>query len=203
MKRILLSAAAIMAFGLMNAQESGTNRGFSGGDVFITGSVGYQSQKTGDIKSDAFTVSPMVGFFVTGNIAVGGQVAYTSSTEIIETGLGSYELEVQAFGIGAFGRYYATPANAFSLFGQLSVAYQTAKSEAGGDAETEVKANGFGIDLSPGISYFVSDRFALEATIGSIGYSTANPDVEGVPSTNTFNIGLNLSDISFGVLYKF
>ena len=202
MKRILLSAVAIMVFGAMSAQEAATS-GFSPGNAFITGSVGYQSQKTGDIKTDAFTITPMVGYFITGNIAVGGQVAYTSSTDFIDTGLSSYELEINAFGIGAFGRYYTTPANAFSLFGQLSVAYQTAKSEASGGAVAEIKADGFGIDLSPGISYFVSDHFALEATIGSIGYSTANPDVEGMPSTNTFNIGLNLSDVSFGVLYKF
>ena len=203
MKKILLSAVAVMAFGFANAQEATGTKGFAEGDVFLTGSVGFGSEKTGDAKTSQFNISPKAGYFVTSNIALGVQLGYTSETETDVNGLGeTVDVDTNTFEAGAFGRYYFTPARDFSFFGQLSVGYTSSKTEVEGE-DGEYKENGFNLGLAPGISYFVSEHIALEATFGLLGYNTAKPDVDGAESTDTFNIGANFNDINFGIVYKF
>lgn len=198
MKKVVLSLAAMLAFGLANAQETTTdNGGFSQGDVFISGSVGYGSDEdfNGD-KVNEFNISPKAGYFVTNNIAVGLSLGYTNSkTE--ESG--EADTKFNTFEVGAFGRYYFTPASQFSIFGQLGLGYSTSKAEQG-DAET--KFNGFNVGLAPGISYFVSKNIALEATFGLLGYqSVKNDDTDA--KADSFDLGLDLGDINFGIVYKF
>lgn len=201
MKKILLSAVAIMAFGFANAQDTPT-KGFAKGDVFVSGSVGFGSEKTGELKSNVFNISPKAGYFVTENIAVGVKLGYTSGKDTNQVGPGTVEVKTNAFEAGAFGRYYFTPASQFSFFGELSAGFNSSKSEIEG-VPGESKSNGFNVGLAPGISYFVSNNIALEATFGLLGYNTNKPDFDGAESTDTFNIGANLSDIRFGIVYKF
>lgn len=199
MKKVLLSLTALFAFGLANAQEATTsNGGFSQGDLFLTGSVGYGNESTGDVKTNTFTFSPKAGYFVSENIAVGLSLAYTSTKDEAP---GTPETTTNSFGLGAFGRYYFTPASQFSIFGQLGVGMQSDKTEVEGAGEA--KSNGFNVGVAPGISYFVSEHFALEATFGILGYNTSKPDADGAESTDEFNFGLNMSDINFGIVYKF
>lgn len=204
MKKIILSVAAVFAFGFANAQDTeGTGtKGFANGDVFITGSVGFSSSKTGDFKSNSFNVMPQVGLFVTDNIAIGAMIGYKSTTED-QFDVAAYELKTNALAVGAFARYYATPKSDFSFFGELGAAYVTSTSETDLPGSTEYKQNGFAVALSPGVSYFISNNFALEASIGALQYSTSKPDVDGAESTNNFGLELNLTDIQFGLVYKF
>lgn len=75
MKKVILSVAAVFAFGFASAQET-TEGGFSKGDLFISGAVGFGSEKTGDLKTNDFIVAPKAGYFVTNNIAVGLAVGF-------------------------------------------------------------------------------------------------------------------------------
>lgn len=208
MKKIILSVAALFAFGFANAQdakETTGGKGFANSDVFVTGSVGFSSTKTGDIKSNSFNVNPAVGFFVTDNIAIGGIIGYTSTTQDqFFADFGGYEeVKTTAFNVGAFARYYATPASDFSFFGQLEADYVTSKSELTDFDGSDIKSNGFAVELAPGVSYFISSNFALEAQMGSLSYMTIKPDYDGAESTNTFDLNVNLTDIKLGLVYKF
>jgi opacity protein-like surface antigen len=205
MKKIILSAIALVAFGFANAQDATTatgGKGFANGDVFISGSVGFSSSSTGDFKSNSFNITPMVGFFVSDNIAIGGMIGYASSTQDEFDGLDIFEVKENTFSVGAFGRYYTTPSSDFSFFGELGIAYATSKQEVEG-VDGESKTNGFGFALSPGVSYFISNNFALEASIGALSYTSAKPDADGAESTDTFGLELNLTDIQLGLVYKF
>lgn len=198
MKKLILSAAALFAFGFAQAQETTEGgKGFSNGDIFMTGSVGFSSTSTGDDKANEFTFSPSAGMFVTDNIAIGLELSISSATE--EDGF-SDELKTSQVGIAAFGRYYTTPASDFSFFAQLGVGYVSVKAEQG---PNEIKANGFGVEFNPGVSYFISENFALQATIGALSYSSVEPDFDGAESTDNFELNLNLSDIQLGLVYKF
>jgi hypothetical protein len=207
MKKIIFAAAALFAFGFANAQdatEDASGGGFANGDVFITGSVGFTSQSMGDFKSNSFNITPMVGFMVSDNIAIGGMLGYASSTaDVDDPDFGTVEFKTNAFSVGAFGRYYATPSSDFSFFGQASVAYISMTSEFDVAGSEELKTTGFGIEVAPGISYFLSDNWAIEATIGALSYNTMKPDFEGAESTDTFGLNLNLQDVNVGVIYKF
>ncbi|HEX8270285.1 MAG TPA: outer membrane beta-barrel protein [Flavobacterium sp.] len=208
MKKIILSAAAVFAFGFASAQEAeGTGtKGFANGDVFVTGSVGFSSQTTGDYKTSTFEIMPQVGIFVTDNIVVGAVIGYSSTTQPVsafDPNLVDVDQKTSALAVGAFGRYYATPASDFSFFGELSFVYVTATSEIDQAGSEEFKANGFGLGLRPAVSYFISNNFALEASIGALEYNTTKPDFEGAESTDNFDLNFNLTDIRFGLVYKF
>ena len=201
MKKVILSVAAVFAFGFANAQETATEGGFAQGDLFISGAVGFGSDKTGDVKTNTFEIAPSIGYFVTSNIAVGGRLGYVSTKE--EDGL---ETKTNTFSVEAFGRYYMTPDSKFSFFGELAVNYGTSKIEEENVfplEDSEYKENGFGVQVAPGVSYFLNSNLAIEASFGILGYNTVEPDVDGAESTDTFRFGLDMRDINFGIVYKF
>jgi outer membrane protein W len=207
MKKIIFAAAALFAFGFANAQdtkeESAGGMGFANGDIFITGSVGFSSHKvpagTEDIKTNEFNISPSVGFFVSDNIAVGARLGYTSVKT--DDGFGD-DVTSDMFSIGAFGRYYATPANQFSMFVELGFNYNSTTDNDGTGGE-DFKSNGFDIALAPGISYFVSDNWAIEASIAALRYETNKPDTDGAEATTDFGLNVDFSNVAIGVIYKF
>lgn len=200
MKKAFFTLAALAVVSFTQAQQTDTVGGFSKGDAFISGNVSYGTQKTDDFKQSSFTVAPMVGYFVSNNIAIGGSVAYTSG----KNEGGSTETTSNSLNIGAFGRYYFMPSNQFSVFAQLQAGYLTRKNETeGGSFSEEYKENGFAAGFGPGVNYWLSDKFALETFVGFINYSSTEPDVDNAEATNRFNIGLNLSNVTFGLIYKF
>src|SRR5690606_11676355 len=163
MKKIILSVAAVFAFGFANAQDTeGTGtKGFANGDVFITGAVGIGTTSFDEDKESSFEIAPSVGLFVTDNIAIGVRLGYTSEKAEVAS------VETQDFttlSIGAFGRYYATPSSDFSFFGELGFNYNSME-----DNLSDGKATGFELGLALGVSYFIADNFALEAAFGIIG----------------------------------
>lgn len=197
MKKVILSALAVFAFVSASAQEG--TEGFAKGDLFISGAFGFGSTKTGDFKTNDFVVAPKLGYFVTENIALGLALGYeTSKIEIDPVSAKNNTLSV-----GAFGRYYATPASKFSLFGQLGLNYNSYDNEFDSEGLGESKGNGFDIALAPGVSYFITSNFALEATFGILGYETTKPDADGAEKTTAFQFGLDTRDINLGLVYKF
>ena len=186
MKKIVLAAIAVMAFGFANAQTGG----FSKGDVFVSGAFSVDSHKTGDAKSNNFTLVPSVGYFVSENIAIGAKLGFGSSK------MG--DDKTNDFTVGAFGRYYFTPASQFSVYGQAGLDFTNSKSKPGDYKENEIGAN-----VGLGLSYFLSSHFAIEATWLGLGYSVNNNGGHGAEKTNSFGFGTDLRDVSFGVIYKF
>ncbi|KIA90765.1 outer membrane beta-barrel protein [Kaistella jeonii] len=203
MKKILL-VGAVALFASVNAQETETV-GFNKGNTFMTGAVGYSSQKEGDFKNDSFTIAPSVGYFVTSNVAVGARLEYMNATATTKVLDKEFKNKSDVFTAGLFGRYYWMPASRFSIFSELNVNYATAKTtvDNGIGGTIDSKANGFGFGIAPGVNYFLSKNFALEASVGILNYSSVKPDADGAESTENFNIGLNLRDISLGLVYKF
>lgn len=183
MKKVILAAIAVMGFGFANAQTTG----FAKGDAFISGALTLGSEKTGDVKTSTFEIEPRVGYFVTENIAIGGKLGYKTVKDATD-----------AFTVGAFGRYYFTPASQFSVFGQAGLDFTNTKFKA-----ADAKANEFGANIGLGLSYFLSNHFAIEATWAGLGYSVNNNGGHGADKTNTFGLGTDLRDVSFGVVYKF
>ncbi len=196
MKKVLLSAVALLAFGFANAQEEkSANGGFSKGDVFVTGAVTLSSTSMDEDKSSSFEIAPQVGYFLTENIAIGGKIGYSS--EKAENAFGDTE-DMAGFTVGAFGRYYFTPASQFSLFGQLGLDYASME-----DKLADYKVNAFGAGLGFGMNYFVSSNFSIEAGVGVLGFASAKADVSGAEAANTFQFGGDWRAVTFGVNYKF
>ena len=199
MKKVLFSAVALLAFGFVNAQEK-SNGGFSKGDAFVSGAFTFGSTNDKDtkVKTNGFEIAPQVGYFLTENIAIGGKLGFGSMKE--ETN-GVDTEDMSGLTLGAFGRYYFTPANQFSLFANLGLDYSSMK-----DKLADSKVNGFNAGLGAGMNYFVSSNFSIEAGVAVLSYtSDDNGGGSGVDKTNelTFGGDWRTPAVSFGVNYKF
>ena len=195
MKKIILTVAAVFALTFANAQDAkeSTGEGFSNGDLYLTGTAGFSSDKTGDLKNDGFTLSPGLGYFVTDNIAIEGQLTYEST----KTDNGITDDKTSGFGIAAGAKYFWTPASKFSLSLGANISYMSTKFD---NADVTEKEIGFNIPL--GLHYFVSDDFAITSSWGGFGYSSNDNGGDGADKTTGFNLGLDLSSINFGLIYK-
>ncbi|HRN92814.1 MAG TPA: outer membrane beta-barrel protein [Ferruginibacter sp.] len=201
MKKLLLMLPILAITGIASAQTEG----FSKGSIFASGNVGFSSQKepagTDDDKTTSFTFNPRIGYFITSNIALGVNLGISSSKFTDNDSEDKYTMTT----FGAFGRYYFTPANKFSMFLNLGFDYQSSKNvfkQDGVPDDVESKENGFGIGLAPGFNYFISKRLALESSIGILGFSSMKPDVDGAKATTNFSLFGGMSDISVGLVFK-
>lgn len=197
MKKIILTVAAVFAFGFANAQDAKeSSEGFSQGDVYFSGSLGFNSSKQGDAKSNNVTFSPSAAYFVSPNIAIGARLTVESGKDEV----GAAETKSSAFGADVFGRYYFTPATKFSVFAELAAGFGSDKTE---DAlGNETKFNGFGVNAGVGVSYFLNSNFAIEAGWAGLGYNSRKADVSGADAANSFGLNVDLSSINFGLIYK-
>ena len=133
------------------------------------------------------------------NIAVGARLGFSNLTEDD----GEDKIKSNEFSAGLFGRYYWMPASKFSIFAELGVDYMNTSEDSGVSGAEKFKTNGFGFAFAPGINYFLNNHFALEAKWGVLGFNSVKADVEGAKATNNFNLGVNLSNINLGLVYKF
>lgn len=200
MKKIILTVAAVFAFGFANAQDKKeSSEGFSKGDVFVTGafSINSTNNKNNDTKDNSFEIAPQVNYFVTENISIGAKISFSSDKQSV-AGTDTQDDSAVAFGLA--GRYYFTPASKFSVFGQLAAEYATVTDNL---STPEFKVNGFGAGLGLGLNYFVSSNFSIETSLAVLNFSSAKADVTGAKNVSNFEFGGDWRAVSFGVNYKF
>lgn len=179
MKKIILSAIAVCAFGFAQAQDKGAE-GFSKGNVYASGTLSSKSVKGGDSSSE-FT--PAVGYFVSDNISVEGMFSTSKNGDAKSSG----------FGVGA--AYHFNPSNQFSTHADLD--FMSGSTDDGAGAKAKVSD----ISLGYGFNYFVSKHFAIHGDMAAISMSSVTPD--GGTAVKTTEIGVNLENISVGLTYKF
>lgn len=191
MKKIILGLSLVLAATFANAQ-------FSKGSIYVSGGLGFSSEnnKNTELKSSSYHFSPAVSYFVTSNVAVGAKLNVGGGSNDISK---DSSVKNSMTGIGVFGRYYFTPANKFSLFANLGFDYNTSKM----NTDSDVKVNDMSIGITPGINYFVSDHFSIEAGFGRLGYSSSKSNDSNDKGNTSFGLDLDLSTISFGLNYKF
>lgn len=200
MKKIILTVAAVFAFGFANAQDKKeSSEGFSKGDVFVTGafSINSTNNKNNDTKDNSFEIAPQVNYFLTENISLGAKISFSSDKQSV-AGTDTQDDSAVAFGLA--GRYYFTPASKFSVFGQLAAEYVTVTDNL---STPEFKVNGFGAGLGLGLNYFVSSNFSIETSLAVLNFSSAKADVAGAENVSNFEFGGDWRAVSFGVNYKF
>jgi hypothetical protein len=191
MKKIILTVAAVFAMTFANAQDKKeSSEGFATGDLYVSGSFGISNEKTGDAKSSGFNVTPGVGYFLTENLALEGTLGYSSSTDIAE-------VKTTGIGLAVGVKYFWTPASKFSLSLGGNISYMTEKEDAFDSTTKEI-----GVNVPLGLHYFVSDSFAITTTWGGLGYSSNDNGGNGAEKTTGLNLGLDMSSISFGLIYK-
>ena len=204
MKKIILTAAAIFAFGFANAQEKTDGvKGFTKGDMFVEGTFGVRSGNTSqgptDVKS-SYTFNPKVGYMINDKVALGVRIDASQDKFYSNS-------KSNTFGAGAFARYYFLSLGAdkaFQAYGQASLGFSgtKVKDSNGNEIGKSDNVNG-GIDL--GMNYFLTKNWALTFTLANlVSYDTVD---NGSKSNSGLNVQVGtvnnpFASAQFGLLYK-
>lgn len=180
MKRNLLLVIAIAFLGFANAQEKTASNGLKGA-WWGMGQIQYQDDETNKLKQ--FDLMVATGTFVTPSITIGAGLGY------INTKLDNNDA-TDVFVIMPLARKYWNISDKFYLFGQVDV-----------PVTIQEDLTGYGVNLRPGIDFFVSSKFTLEATFGAFGYNAMKP--KNGDAVGKTNLGFNMSEIKLGLKYIF
>lgn len=191
--------------------------------VFVSGafnlSTSNSKETMGSVSVDGdktfeFDFMPKVGYFMSDDFAIGlgfglGTSKTTSPKEI--TYSGEEEITKQnTWAIAPFARYYFARTGELSFFGEATFGFGGGKSEysVGGVTEDGPKISMIGFGIAPAISYNLSERFAIEASFGSLGYSSyTTEETEGEEiykyTVSGIDLSLDLTSLYFGAIFKF
>jgi hypothetical protein len=197
--------------------------------TFLNVSVNYYSQnetKSNDSLADkneesGGTVTLNVGHYFTNKFAAGIVVTSTKnnlkSTEFdIVDGYFAEKINASYYSTGAFERYnYIIKDEKLGFFFQLNELFNLGKerytaTQRGSNVLREkytTRTYGATLSLIPGVLYFITNKFSIEASIGNAyyDYSIAIPDQSSSIKTKTSDASLNFSlrAIILGVSYYF
>jgi hypothetical protein len=209
-KVIIFCSILLMVNGISFAQ-------ISQGKLSIGGSFNFQMDKEKTENQNTtvkgpntteFGFSPSIEYFVTDNISGGLEFSVNSSVTKDYPG-NSDKDKSTIFGISPFLRYYLGPDDKFKFFGQASLGLGFGNSvheeDTGvGIVTTKTKINAFEIGIRPGIYFSLSDKVAIESTIGFFGFNSYTQkypnDVKD--SNSSFGLSLNTATIYFGFRYS-
>ncbi len=201
MKKLILAFTAL-AFGAnVNAQEGLEGRSF------IMGQVGY-SQTYDSYKSDvykstkeqSYSILPSYAYFISPSVAIGGALGYKGTTGYVGNDA-DIKRTTNEFIIQPMIRKYWGVANNLYIFGQASIPVTFGDAKVG---DTKQEFTSYGFEVKPGIDYFLSKNWSVEATVGLFGWNAYNP--KGGSNTNDFNFGINsglIGGLNIGVKYVF
>lgn len=171
------------------------------GSKSVGGGFEYYSSKQenpfyGVYESSSFEIMPQAGYFIIDNLEVGVLLNYTSGK------FGYEELDPtknSSFSVGPFARYYKFTSNErFAFTGTFSVSFGSGKTTYPNSSES--KTGNMGVFISPGFTYFLSEKWGLDFQLQGIGFSSNDPnkDVDDNSSkTITFGVSSFTPSIGF------
>lgn len=193
MKKLFLTLTVLFSLVITaNAQDVG--------QMWVGGSVGLSSTKVkvGDNSESYlnFKIIPEVGYVVNDKIGVGIKVGY-QQTEIDFTE--KMNGTMKGFTVNPFLRYSVMKGNIGGLFVDGGVGYSHLKNEIDGVDESS-KTNMFEVGFRPGVSLNVSEKIALTAKFGFLGYEHIKM---GDVKYDTFGFDFDLDQVLLGVSFVF
>ena len=209
MKKLFLFVIIVLSVLNMNAQKGTYYIGTTGFAPF--GELGVNlngislSPMTGftslTVENDYTTtnvgIAPEVGYFINDNIAVGIGLFYTASTYSPDA-VGDDDVKFNTFGFNPYVRYHFINKGNFRVYGQFNIAYASARSDIRGTKAIRA----FEVGISPGLSYQLTERIAINAGFGSFGYAVAE-DRNSQIRASVFGLNLDSSSLKFGFTISF
>ena len=171
------------------------------GRSFVTGQLGFggQDNKTAHSKTSNLNIAGTYGYVFKDNWAVGLSPGYSNSETTNE--YASYT--TKGYNVSVFARRYLQVVDKLYFSVQGSVGYYGNKSTEDyiltNEYDNRSDSKGVNISLSPGATYFVTDRFAIEAFLTGISYSRSKENSSsGTSHNNTFALNIGITSLSFG-----
>ncbi len=227
MKKTLFFASALIV-GSLAAQTTQDDRlvipkgtWTVGGNLSINTLSNTSENEPFTSETDVTGVSflPNLGYAVGENTILGLRPGYRyqeSENTVFEDSMrnNSRTTESHALSIASYLRRFFPLNKNLALYLQGELGYEHVRGESASDndslSQTESTTDTFFIGIRPGITYFVSKAFALEAGIGALQYerldsefTDSNDTVISTEDRNRFNFDLDTSQIFFGLSYYF
>lgn len=184
---------------LLMTASFGVHAQTSQGSISIGGALGFSSYKLEneiESKRTTFGVMPQIGFFLADGIELG--VIGQFSVEDDEGIFGDSKTTTTA--VGPFFKYYMFTSNekfAFTLGASALFGFSKESPEVGDD----VKGSEFSLAVSPGFSYFFTNRLGLDFQLAGISFNSYKPDKDGDIKETEFVFGLASLSPSLGFRY--
>lgn len=176
MKKILLSMVALFAAVTMNAQN----------EMYVGGTLNFQT-KANAVNKSIITVAPEIGMSLNEQFGVGAVLSYTASQDVYNE-----------FKINPYLRYNALEIGKVKVFVDGGIYYINHKPK---DADAD---NFFGLNVTPGISYDLTDHFSIVAHANPIfNVDITSPAVGDSRTTVNFLQKFNVNTFNFGFYYNF
>ncbi len=205
MKKLLLSTM-LLALSFAHGQEKKEKLTIEKGTWYTSAnfSLGHNSfELEGSPETSKyfnFNLSPKIGYTINDNLIIGLGVGYgySKSESGSEIGKGnSYQIFPYVKKHFPLGKKLT-----ISLQGEFNYSYSDYSSNIN-SIPYERSSNQYFIGIKPGITYFLNKNIALEANIGSLGYSKTNQDENNLPDreSDSFQFNINSTDLMFGLSY--
>lgn len=180
-----------------------------------------------DIESDGYTfkVTPLVSYFIRDNVSIGGRFSYSRSY----TNLGNLSLELgddlsfdienykatsNTYTAAIFIRTYLNLGDSkrFGLFNEARVSYGYSESNSSSGTELDLSGlyqlkHNLNIGVAPGITCFINDYVAAEASVNVAGINfnwydqTKDQVYKGKRTSSSANFKINLLSIDLGIVF--
>lgn len=196
MKKTLLAIALVFACGGAVVAQTSQGTLFFGGSASITASK--EEDPGEDDKTTTFEFSPGVGFFVADKFAVGLDLSLSGTK--IDDGIGGDD-KYKSFGINPYARYYMfTPNEKFAFM--LEGGFTVGGTKYMPDGQNESKGGFVSVYLSPGFTFFPTQRWGIDLQFSGISFTGNDPnkDVDD-DRTSSFRFGITSFSPSLGVRY--
>ena len=185
MKKIILAAIAVMAFGFTNAQE--TRFGIKGGVNLSTLTGEYED----DTKSlVGFTVGGFAEIKVIERLSIQPELLYSAQGAKFEDAFGKYDAKLNYLNIPVLAKFYIT--KQFTVEAGPQIGFLLSAKIDGEDAKDFYKSADFGFNF--GACYNFTDNFSagIRYTVGLSGvYDNDNDDLEEyIDSSKNSNLSI-------------
>jgi hypothetical protein len=183
------------------------------GSALITGTVSYSMTTVdsdlspGETEETNLFLQLTSGYFVGENFVLGLNVGYSMSESSSFVSVIAPEkrvTETNLVTIGPFARYYYMFDEKAGFFGQADIGFGFGKRQV--EEEPGVDISRIEGVLRPGMTYFFSEKWAVEGKFGYIGYSqnkeeytTADQNFE--VTTSNLQVSFNFTTLSFGLAF--
>lgn len=199
MKHIIFTLFLTVIFFSVNAQ-------IQKGSIITGGHLNFNSNDndlvSNDYESKSFTISPEMGFFVSESTLLGLGLTYKhhdskSEAFIYSGGSFTHKSKSNIFYVNPYLTkyyklkekfYFTTRANVMAGFGK----------------ENDNKVFEIRLNATPGLSYFVSEKWALTCNVGHIYYSHKKVDIDDIDEKEKhkdYGINLNFNTFTIGFQY--
>lgn len=213
MKKVILTAVAVLGFAFANAQshQKGTMQvNVMGG--FLTGSSTSQSDVAGSdkFKFDAngaqFGAHFQYGIAESFSLGLGLEFGTVVLSPKDISGFGVTEPSLNAFKVMVTGRYYFVNKEKFNVYAGPSVGYTTAKDDTVygfGFNDIETKLSGLNYGINAGGNYFFTDIVGVILNLGYEGNSLKSTTTEAGFADETGKTTLGGVKVMAGLALKF